>query len=312
VNSFQGTEFTISLYKGNKHFNEDQMVKEPSLADAESLAKDTIFTGLEDETITQNQEFQGERYSLLLVEDNSDLSFFLSKKLQNEFEVMVSDGTDAIDKALSEIPDIIVCDVNLPDKNGFEICEILKNDLRTSHIPVILLTALDNKESYLQGLKSGVDLYLTKPFSYPILIQSLRALLYNREKLRYYYTNNIGRIVDSKSFGSMEQTFVNNLNQLIKTNIDNPDFSVENLADLLNISRIQLYRKIKAMFDVNVSDYINNFRLEQAKSMLQNPELTISEIAYKTGFSSPNYFSTVFKNKFGVSPNTFRKSAGKE
>lgn len=312
VSSFQGTEFTIHLYKGNKHFNEDQMVKEPSLADAESLAKDSVFIGLEDETVTQNQESQGERYSLLLVEDNSDLSFFLSKKLQNEFDVLVSDGTDAIDKALSEIPDIIVCDVNLPDKTGFEICEILKNDLRTSHIPVILLTALDNKESYLQGLKSGVDLYLTKPFSYPILIQSLRALLYNREKLRYYYTNNIGRIVDSKSFGSIEQTFVNNLNNLIKTNIDNADFSVENLADLLNISRIQLYRKIKAMFDVNVSDYINNFRLEQAKSMLQNPELTISEIAYKTGFSSPNYFSTVFKNKFGISPNAFRKSAGKE
>ncbi len=312
VSSFQGTEFIISLYKGNKHFNEDQMVKELSLADKESFVNDAVFTGFEDETITQMHESDRERYSLLLVEDNSDLSFFLSKKLKNEFEVMVSDGTDAIDKALSEIPDIIVCDVNLPDKNGFEICEILKNDLRTSHIPVILLTALDNKESYLQGLKSGVDLYLTKPFSYPILIQSLRALLYNREKLRYYYTNNIGRIVDSKSFGSIEQTFVNNLNQLIKTNIDNPDFSVENLADLLNISRIQLYRKIKAMFDLNVSDYINNFRLEQAKSMLQNHELTISEIAYKTGFSSPNYFSTVFKNKFGVSPNAFRKSAGKE
>jgi signal transduction histidine kinase/DNA-binding response OmpR family regulator len=312
VSSFQGTEFIITLFKGNKHFNEDQIVKEPSLANADSILNDSISTAFEDDTITENQESQGEKYSLLLVEDNIDLSFFLSKKLKNEFEVMVSDGTDAIDRALNEIPDIIICDVNLPGKNGFEICEILKNDLRTSHIPVILLTALDNKESYLQGLKSGVDLYLTKPFNYPILIQSLRALLYNREKLRYYYTNNIGRIVDSKSFGSMEQIFVNNLNQLIKTNIDNPDFSVENLADLLSISRIQLYRKIKAMFNVNVSDYINNFRLEQAKSMLQNHELTISEIAYKTGFSSPNYFSTVFKNKFGVSPNAFRKSAGKD
>jgi len=312
VNSFQGTEFIISLYKGNKHFNEDQMVTEPSVMDAEMLAKDAVFTETESDIFPVNPEDKSEKYSLLLVEDNSDLSFFLSNKLNSEFDVAVSVGTDAIDKALNEIPDIIICDVNLPDKNGFEICEILKNDLRTSHIPVILLTALDNKESYLQGLKSGVDLYLTKPFSYPILIQSLRALLYNREKLRYYYTNNIGRIVDSKSFGSIEQTFVNKLNQIIQANIDNAEFSVENLADLLNISRIQLYRKIKAMFDVNVSDYISNIRLEQAKSMLQNPELTISEIAYKTGFSSPNYFSTVFKNKFGVSPNVYRKSAGEE
>ena len=312
VSSFQGTEFIINLYKGNKHFNEDQMVKESSVMDAETLAKDAVFTETESDIFPANPEDKSEKYSLLLVEDNSDLSFFLSNKLNYEFDVEVSDGKDAIEKALSEIPDIIVCDVNLPDKNGFEICEILKNDLRTSHIPIILLTALDNKESYLQGLKSGVDLYLTKPFSYPILIQSLRALLYNREKLRYYYTNNIGRIVDSKSFGSMEQTFVNKLNQIIQANIDNAEFSVENLADLLNISRIQLYRKIKAMFDVNVSDYISNIRLEQAKSMLQNPELTISEIAYKTGFSSPNYFSTVFKNKFGVSPNVFRKSVGEE
>ncbi len=312
VQSFQGTEFTISLYKGNKHFNEDQMVKEPGVITAETLAKETVFDEGEEEILPQNPSIQGEHYSLLLIEDNADLAFFLSHKLNAEFDVTVSDGTDAIEKAMNEIPDIIVSDVNLPYKNGFEICEILKNDLRTSHIPVILLTALDHKESYLQGLKSGVDLYLTKPFSYPILIQSLRALLYNREKLRYYYTNNIGRIIDSKSFGNIEQTFVRKLNQAIKSNIDNPDFSVENLADLLNISRIQLYRKIKALFQGNVSDYINNIRLEQAKSMLQNHELTISEVAYKTGFSSPNYFSTVFKNKFGMSPNAFRKSAGEE
>jgi DNA-binding response OmpR family regulator/nitrogen-specific signal transduction histidine kinase len=290
VRSFQGTEFVISLFKGNKHFNEDQMVKEASVMNAELLAKESVSKGFEDE-VFEPSEKNGERYSLLLVEDNSDLSFFLGNKLQAEFDVTTSDGTDAIEKAVGEIPDIIVCDVNLPNKNGFEICEILKNDLRTSHIPIILLTALDNKESYLQGLKAGVDLYLTKPFSYPILTQSLRGLLYNREKLRYYYTNNIGNIIDNKSFGTVEQNFVNRLNQIIKENVDNADFSVENLADLLNISRIQLYRKIKAMFDVNVTDYINNIRLEQAKSMLQNPELTISEVAYKTGFSSPNYFT---------------------
>ena len=210
------------------------------------------------------------------------------------------------------MPDLIISDVIMPRMDGYELCKALKQDIRTSHIPIILLTALDNKESYLQGLKAGVDLYLTKPFSYPILAQSLRALLYNREKLRYYYTNSIGNIIDNKSFGTVEQNFVNRLNQIIKENVDNADFSVENLADLLNISRIQLYRKIKAMFDVNVTDYINNIRLEQAKSMLQNPELTISEVAYKTGFSSPNYFSTVFKNKFGLTPNAFRKSIGKE
>jgi len=312
VHSFQGTQFVITLYKGNKHFNEDQIVKEPALAGTDDLLQENYWQIPEDESFSVTSDQKGERYSLLLIEDNADLSYFLSNKLQNEFEILLSDGMDAVEKAVNAIPDIIVCDVNLPDKNGFEICEILKNDLRTSHIPVIILTALDNKESYLKGLKYGVDLYLTKPFSYPILIQSLRSLLYNREKLRYYYTNNIGKIMDSKSFGSIEQAFVNKLNEIVKNNIDNPEFSVENLADALNISRIQLYRKIKAIFDINVNDYINNFRLEQAKSMLKDPGFTISEIAYKTGFSSPNYFSTVFKGKFGISPNVFRKGAGEE
>lgn len=249
---------------------------------------------------------------MLLIEDNRDLSQFLKNKLQKEFDIIISDGTDAIEKALEMIPDIIICDINLPDKNGFEICEILKNDLRTSHIPSIILTAMNTQESYIKGLKSGVDLYLTKPFSYPILIQSLKTLLYNREKLRYYYTNNINRVSGTKSFGNLEQQFVSNLNKNIEKNIDNPNFSVENLAESLNVSRVQLYRKVKAIFNENVSDYINNFRLEQSRNMLQDSELTISEIAYKNGFSSPNYFSTVFKNKYGISPNTFRKSAGEE
>lgn len=307
VSSFQGTEFTITLYKGNKHFNEDQIIKEVHITDASLLEKDTEYMTMEPE-IPETFTSEESQYTLLLIEDNRDLSQFLKNKLQNEFDIQLSDGTDAVEKALHSVPDIIICDVNLPDKNGFEICEILKNDLRTSHIPTIILTAMDNEESFLQGLKSGVDLYLTKPFSYPILMQSLKSLLYNREKLRYYYTNNINRISETQSFGNLEQQFVSNLNKNISENLDNPDFSVEHLAESLHVSRVQLYRKVKAIFNENISDYINNLRLEQSKTMLQDSTLTISEIAYKNGFSSPNYFSTVFKNKYGLSPNAFRKS----
>lgn len=310
VQSFQGTEIIITLFKGNKHFNEDQIIKEPDVIEASLLQKEPYIFA-ETEILKTTNEGES-RYTLLLIEDNRDLSQFLKNKLQKEFDIIISDGTDAIEKALEMIPDIIICDINLPDKNGFEICEFIKNDLRTSHIPSIILTAMDTQESYIKGLKSGVDLYLTKPFSYPILIQSLKTLLYNREKLRYYYTNNINRVSGTKSFGNLEQQFVSNLNKNIENNIDNPNFSVENLAESLNVSRVQLYRKVKAIFNENVSDYINNFRLEQSRNMLQDSELTISEIAYKNGFSSPNYFSTVFKNKYGISPNTFRKSVGEE
>ena len=195
-----------------------------------------------------------------------------------------------------------------PVKNGFEICEILKNDLRTSHIPVIILTALGNKESFIKGLQSGADLYLTKPFNYSILTQSIKSLLYNREKLRYYYTNNIHKIDQVQSFRNPEQLFVRELNKQIKDNLDNAGFSVENLADALNISRVQLYRKVKAMLGISVSDYISDFRLENAKSMLETTDKSIAEIGYSTGFSSPNYFSTAFKSKYGVTPGAYRKS----
>tara|TARA_R110000751_G_scaffold79864_1_gene161016 strand:+ start:280 stop:2913 length:2634 start_codon:yes stop_codon:yes gene_type:complete len=307
VKSHHGTEFIITLFKGDTHFNEDQIVVDPELVDT-TLINFSDEIGLEEGSVGLEGQNREEQHSILLIEDNRDLTFFLNNKLGSEYEMLISDGTDGLAMAYEHIPDVILCDVNLPDKSGFEICQILKSDLRTSHIPIILLTALSNKESFIKGLECGADLYLTKPFNYSILTQSIKSLLYNREKLRYYYTNNIHKIDQVHSFGDPEQLFVRQLNQQIKTNLDNTNFSVENLADALNISRVQLYRKVKAMMGISVSDYISNYRLEKAKSMLESTNYSISEIGYATGFSSPNYFSTAFKGKFGVTPGAYKKS----
>lgn len=305
VNSKHGTEFIITLYKDNVHLDSDEIIYEADIVDSSLLSSNLDY---EDDSITEQLVLNDEdHYSVLIIEDNLDLVKYLKGKLSLEYSVSVSDGTDAIEKALELIPDIILCDVSLPGKSGFDICEILKKDLRTSHIPTIILTALNNKESYIKGLESGADLYLTKPFSFSILAQSIKTLIYNREKLRYYFVNNVHNIDASSSFGSMEQEFISKLNKIIDNNMDNSKFSVENLANELNISRIQLYRKIKAIVGVNVSDYIQNIRLEKAKSLLQDTHLTISEIAYATGFSSPNYFSTSFKGKFKKTPKAFRE-----
>ena len=307
VKSHHGTEFIITLFKGDTHFNEDQIVVDPELVDT-TLINFSDGIGLEEGSVGLEGQNREEQHSILLIEDHRDLTFFLNNKLGSEYEMLISDGTDGLAMAYEHIPDVILCDVNLPDKSGFEICQILKSDLRTSHIPIILLTALSNKESFIKGLECGADLYLTKPFNYSILTQSIKSLLYNREKLRYYYTNNIHKIDQVHSFGDPEQLFVRQLNQQIKTNLDNTNFSVENLADALNISRVQLYRKVKAMLGISVSDYISNYRLEKAKSMLESTNYSISEIGYATGFSSPNYFSTAFKGKFGVTPGAYKKS----
>lgn len=310
VKSHQGTEFIISLPTTKTHFSKDQIIsldnnhQPPYFENEFELDENSTVIP----SITSGDENQ---YSILIIEDNYDLSRFLNNKLGKYYKTFLSNGTDAIEKAFEHIPDIIICDLHLPDKDGFEICETLKKDLRTSHIPTIILTALGDKESYLKGLESGADLYLTKPFSFAILLQSLKSLLYNREKLRYYYTNNLFKVEKNNKFSNKEQDFISRLNYLIKENLDHSDFSVEKLAAELNVSRVQLYRKVKALLGMNISDYINNYKLENAKIMLEDTELSISEIAYKNGFSTPNYYSTSFKNKYGISPASYRKSYNK-
>ncbi|MDO6602846.1 substrate-binding domain-containing protein [Arenibacter palladensis] len=305
VRSKQGAEFIITLFKGQGHFDENEVMLENDMVDPNQLDFGSDYFDHES-YFMENEDSNSEKYSLLIIEDNSDLLLFLKNKLQIEYEIYISNGSDATEKAFEVIPDIIICDVNLPYQTGFEVCAILKRDWRTSHIPTIILTAMGGKESYLEGLQAGADLYLTKPFSYSVLMQSIQSLLFNREKLRYYYTNSINKLDAVSSFNNVEQEFLDRLNRLIKNNLDNSEFNVEQLAVDLAISRMQLYRKVKATLGINVSDYLNNFRLDKAKQLLEKTDLTVSEIAYKTGFSSPNYFSTVFKKKYGAPPNSIR------
>jgi len=308
VRSKHGTEFIVTLIKGTEHLRPDEITNNPDAKlDNHDFFKDNIV---------EEPDFKGrnvanadvEKHTLLVIEDNVDLVSFLKNKLSSDYDVHTSDGSNAVEKAFEVVPDVIICDVNLVDMDGFEISTILKKDLRTSHIPIIILSALSNKESVLKGLQAGVDQYLTKPFSLAILQQSLTSLLFNREKLRYYYTNNIYRVEGDSKFGNQEQTFISKMNEIILKNIDDPKFSVEELAEKLGVSRVQLYRKVKAILGISISDHINNIKLEKAVDLLKSSGQNISEIAYALGFSSPNYFSTAFKNKFGVSPKEFKTS----
>ncbi|WP_140484872.1 substrate-binding domain-containing protein [Flavobacterium sp. GSA192] len=300
VVSKNGAEFIITLPLGKEHLDEKSIVKEAAL--------DYVHQSdyLDSEVIQKKEPQHNEdRYSILYIEDNKDLLDFVSNKFSTEYTFFTSDGTNAVEYALELIPDIIICDLNLPELNGFQICEKLKKDLRTSHIPTIILTSSDDQDSYLQALDSGADVFLTKPFNLKVLAQSIKALLFNREKLRYYYTNNIINIEEG-TFGVSEQDFLKKLNELIEKNLDNSAYTVEDLAKNLAISRVQLYRKVKAILGISISDHINNIRLEKSKEFLKKSDLTISEIAYAVGFSTPNYFSTSFKNKFGISPKEYK------
>lgn len=307
LKSKQGSEFVITLLKGNSHLQPSEIInKDESLNNTSNLILENL--DIEEDLDQGIAISESEKHTLLVIEDNIDLVTFLKAKLSVEYVVYTSDGSDAIEKTMEIVPDIIICDINLVDKDGYEISKELKKDLRSSHIPIIILTAQSNKESVLKGLQSGVDQYLTKPFNLSILKQSISSLLFNREKLRYYYTNNIYRVEPESKFGNQEQSFITKMNDIIKLNVENPKFSVEDLAYKLGVSRVQLYRKVKAIIGINISDHINNVKLEKAAELLKSNNMNISEIAYSLGFSSPNYFSTAFKNKFGISPKEYKSS----
>lgn len=301
-----GTEFIVCIPKGKSHFNSEEIISDDNKNN--SIKSNILYND-----IPQEHKKGTEKASILIIEDDTDLRTYLKTKLLDQYNIIESNGTDAIEKVLETIPDIIISDVNLPKKSGFEICKIIKNDERTSHIPTLMLTALSSSEAHVKGLQSGVDMFLTKPFNLSVLRQSIESLLYNRKKLQQHYkealkfTKKTPKKEKKLKANNKEATFISKINSLITKNLDDSTFTVETLAEELNISRVQLYRKTKAILGITISDYIQNFRLEEGKQLLADENLSIADIAYSIGFSSPNYFSTSFKNKFGETPNKFRK-----
>ena len=217
------------------------------------------------------------------------------------------DGNSAIQKAFDTVPDLIIADVIIPGKDGMALVNIFKSDVRTSHIPVILLSGQTTIEHQIEGMKNMADVYMTKPFNVLFLEQTIKSLIANRSKLKNHFTSELPSNLKTQTLGKIDRKFLSEFTALVESNISNEDFSVEDICKSMAVSRVQLYRKVKALLNVNVNDYILSTRLQKAKYLLQHEELSISEISYNVGFSSPAYFSTVFKSKFGVTPKAFKE-----
>jgi len=255
--------------------------------------------------------------TLLLVEDNPDVVDFLTTGLEPFYKLHYAyNGCAGIERAIEIIPDLIVSDVMMPEKNGFEVCQALKEDERTSHIPIILLTAKAGVENRIEGLRHGADAYLAKPFHQEELLATLTNLLELRRKLQARYRNmdwekqqQPAPEIPSSNAASpdLEDTFLKKIIAQLEKHIDDADFSVPELAINMALSQSQLYRKIKALTDLSTAAFIRRYRLQKGKELLQTTELTIGEIAYMVGFTTPNYFSDAFFEEFGVRPNVIRK-----
>jgi len=246
--------------------------------------------------------------SILLIEDNEDMLAFLKQRLSSDYEIFTADNGEAgLNEALEKVPDLIISDVVMPGKSGIALLNVLKNDIRTSHIPVVLLTAKASDEHQIEGLQAMADAYISKPFNMSFLMESIKSLLNNRVLMRSHYSTELP--VDSRinTVGKLDKRFLNEFSGIVESNLANENLSVEEICKVIGISRVQLYRKVKALLGCSVSEYIINKRLKKAKYLLLNEDLSISEVTYRVGISSPTYFSTLFKSKYGCTPTEFKK-----
>lgn len=263
---------------------------------------------LEEQSVYIGQEYIRE-HSVLIIEDNIDLLNYLSGKLSSDYEIFTArSGSQGLNEAFEKIPDVIVSDVVIPGISGKEIAKTLKTDLRTSHIPIILLTAQSSPEQQIEGIQSMADVYLTKPFHFDYLLANVQNLIRNRIILKEHYISDISVGGEKKlTISALDKKFLNDFAGIVEHHLGNEALSVDDLAKTIGISRIQLYRKVKALLDCSITDYILNRRLKKASYLLLNEEYSISEIAFMVGVSSPTYFSTLFKGKYGMSPSEFKK-----
>ena len=311
---WKGTTFEIELPLGKDHLEGSEIEKEqhPYSLNYEDAK---IYTNeIEALKLIPDQEFPAtvKDHSILIIEDNSEIRMFLKNKLCREYEIIEAEnGNVGLNLAFEIVPDIIISDILLPGKDGMLITDTIKNDIRTSHIPIIILTAKGSIDQQIEGLKYNVDAYIVKPFNLEYLEQTIKNLLHNRETLKDHYTSELpGEFIKNSSSKKIDRKFVNEFSSIVESNIANENFSVNDLCKELGISRVQLYRKVKAVLGYNVNDYILDVRMQKAKYLLLNEDLSISEISFKVGFSSQAYFATVFKSKFSVTPKAFKETKG--
>lgn len=273
----------------------EKAILEPVLVNAELLE----YTG---ETAT------GGKPNLLIVEDNPDVQQYLIACLENDYQLILAEnGQIGIDKAIELIPDLILSDVMMPEKDGYALTEILKNDERTDHIPIVLLTAKADFESRISGLEKGADAYLAKPFEKRELLVWLEKLLELRKKLQAHYAQVGETSDDAGDLALPEHPFLQKFYALVEAELSNPELDMNKLSRALGMSRSQVFKKLKAMTGKSATALIRSFRLHKGKQMLSSSELTISEVAYEVGFTSLNYFSSSFAEEFGLRPSEIRK-----
>ncbi len=247
---------------------------------------------------------------LLIVEDNQDVSEYLFSLLEREYAIEIAEnGRAGWEKALKLVPDIILTDVMMPEMDGIEMLDRLKKDMRTSHIPVIMLTAKADIDSRLKGYETGAEAYLQKPFNKDELFIRLRKLVELRNELRKRYSSFILPAPSGEKPLQLEDSFMHKLHKAFREYLDDEEFGVEQLCDIMAMSRAQLYRKFSALTDRTLMDYLLSFRLHRAMELLRDSELNVTQVAYQVGFKNLSHFSSRFREEYGFNPSEVKQNA---
>ena len=305
-----GSVFTVILPTNSEIYQEkDFLVPNQLLIEEEEQqhAKEFIREEKTEDTFQPPVDPLNKR-KVLIIEDDTDIREFLKEEVGVYFEVEVAaDGTSGFEKASTYDADLIICDVLMPGMSGFEVTRKLKNEFTTSHIPIILLTALDIEEKYQEGIESGADAYITKPFNVSLLLARIFKLIELRDKLRQKYSNEPGLAHSIICTNDKDQKFSAKLNEVLNEHMTDTEFSVNDFAGIMGLGRTVFYKKVRGVTGYSPYEYLRVMRLKKAAEMLLTEDLTIAEVAYSVGINDPFYFSKCFKNQFGVSPSAYRK-----
>ena len=255
------------------------------------------------------KDYDSSKPSVLVIDDNADIRSYVYSLLHTDYTVIeAADGSDRIRKAMKYVPDLIISDVMMPGIDGIECCRRLKSELQTCHIPVILLTACSLDEQRIQGYDGGADSYISKPFSSQLLLARVRNLIDSHRRLKQFFGDR--HTLAKEDVCDMDKNFVEKFKSLLDAKLGDSNLNVEDLGKDMGLSRVQLYRKIKSLTNYSPNELLRIARLKKAASLLASSDMTVAEIGYEVGFSSPSYFTKCYKEQFGESPTDFLKRRG--
>lgn len=305
----KGCEFVVTIPLGSAHLKPEEMIEE------EVTPKSEPVTSLMEEVpVEENDEVPEEvlkanrRQHIIIVEDDAEIRGFLESELSHDYDITTCDnGKAGLSEVFKMIPDLVISDVMMPEMDGNTMCSKIKSSPTTSHIPVILLTAKSRDEDRLEGLETGADAYLLKPFNMDILRRTIINLIHTHQMLRLKYGRNdqLEEQVEQVKMKSPDEQLLDRVMKVINKNISNSDLSVDSIADEVGISRVHLHRKMKELTGQTPHDFIRNIRLKQAAHLLSSQNMNITEVMYACGFNNAASFSTIFKKFYGMSPREY-------